>query len=286
MKIKITGISGYLGQQLAKQLADNGHEVSGIKREMLYGDSSDLSSEIKNTDIIIHLSGSAILQRWTEKNKNKIYTSRVKTTQNLVWAIKRLSPEEYPKKIISASAIGIYKHGKLHTEESVDFEQGFIGKIVHNWEESLRNIPSPIPVIIFRMGPILGKKSKTITNMLLPFKLGFGATIGNGKQPFPFIHEKDASNAFVWAVEKYSHTDTFNLTAPEKITNKTFTKELAKQLHRPAFLSVPGLMLRLLYGKAYTILTRSPEVSVEKIMKAGFKFLFPDIKSTLKEIVG
>lgn len=286
MKIKITGISGYIGQLISKRLTENGHQVSGIKRELLYGNSTDLAEEIGDADVIINLAGSTILQRWTEKNKISIYKSRVKTTQNLIWAIKKLQKEHYPQKFISASAIGIYKPGELHTEESKTYEQGFVGKIVLNWENAVTELPDSIQKVIFRMGPVLGKKSKTISSLILPIKLGFGATIGNGRQAFPFIHEKDIANAFLWAVENYQESETFNLVAPERITNKTFTKELAKQLHRPAFFSVPGIVLRLLYGKAATLLTKSPEVSTKKIINAGFKFQFPDIKSALKEIVG
>ncbi|HKI87623.1 MAG TPA: TIGR01777 family oxidoreductase [Draconibacterium sp.] len=285
MKIKITGISGYLGQQISHRLTENGHQVSGISRELLYGNSKNLAEEIKNTDVIINLAGSTILQRWTEKNKAKVYNSRVKTTQNLVWSIKKLSPEQYPRKFISASAIGIYQPGELHNEKSQKFEQGFIGKVVLNWEDSVMQLPDSIQKIIFRIGPVLGKQSKTITNLLLPFKLGLGATIGNGAQPFPFIHEEDVSNAFVWAVEKYLESDTFNLVAPERITNKIFTKELAKQLHRPAFLAIPGFILRLLYGKAYVLLTKSPEVEPQKLLKAGYRFEFPTIDATLKNIL-
>jgi uncharacterized protein len=252
---------------------------------LLYGNSQNLTNEISDADVIINLAGSTILQRWTEKNKINIYKSRVKTTQKLVWAIKKLQPEQYPKKFISASAIGIYQPGQLHTEESKDFEQGFVGKVVHNWENAVMELPDSIQKIIFRIGPVLGKKSKTITSLILPFKLGLGATIGNGSQPFPFIHEEDVCNAFLWAVENYDKNNTFNLVAPERITNKIFTKTLAKQMHRPAFLSIPGFFLRLLYGKASVLLTKSPEVSAERIIEAGFEFKYPDIIDTLNDVL-
>ena len=37
MKIKITGSHGYLGNLISKELIKQGHNVSGIKRELLYG---------------------------------------------------------------------------------------------------------------------------------------------------------------------------------------------------------------------------------------------------------
>jgi hypothetical protein len=131
----------------------------------------------------------------------------------------------------------------------------------------------------------LGKEAKTITNLLLPFKLGLGATIGNGKQPFPFIHEKDLIRAFIWAVEDLDKNETFNLVAPESITNKDFTKALAKALNRPAVFSIPDFVLKLVLGEAAVLLTESPGVEPKNLLEAGFEFTYPDIEKALNEIV-
>ena len=284
MKIKITGISGYLGQLILSELIRNGHSVTGIKRKILYGATKDLKTEIAGSNIIINLAGAPILQRWTNKNKQTIYDSRIKTTQNLVRAINELPVELQPQKFISASAVGIYKSGISHDESSTTFESNFAGKVVRDWENASTDLYSSVQKIIFRIGLVLGREAQTITNLWLPFKLGLGATIGKGKQPFPFIHEIDVARAFCWAVEEYNQNDIFNLTAPEEITNKTFTKELAQQLHRPAFLFIPGFALKVFFGEAAILLTESPGVSSQKIVHAGFKFRYPDISKALKEI--
>lgn len=286
MKIKITGISGYLGQLISSELTRNGHAVTEIERKLLYGAVEDLKTEITGADIIINLAGAPILQRWTKQNKQIIYDSRIKTTQNLVQAINELAAEVQPKKFISASAVGIYQSGLSHDETSINFEPNFAGKVVRDWEYASNHLSASVQKVIFRIAPVLGKEAQTIKNLWLPFKLGLGATIGNGNQPFPFIHEKDVARAFCWAVEEYTGNDIFNLTAPEKITNKTFTKELARQMHRPAILFIPGFVLKMLYGNAAVLLTESPEVSAQKITHAGFKFRYPDISAALKEING
>lgn len=285
MKIKITGISGYLGCLISKELTKNGHAVSGIERKLLYGSPENLKSKIGGSDIIVNLAGAPILQRWTQKNKTIIYDSRVKTTQNLVKAVNLLPKSRQPKKIISASAIGIYKAGKYHNESSKNFDHGFVGLVVKDWEKALSGLPENICTITFRISLVLGRKAKTIQNLLIPFKLGLGATIGNGKQGFPFIHEQDVARAFLWAVEDYQKSDIFNLAAPQNITNKEFTHALAKSLHRPAFLSIPDFVFKILYGKAAELISKSPSVSSEKIVKAGYSFNFPDIDSTLQEII-
>jgi hypothetical protein len=285
LKIRITGISGYLGKNIAEELTNRGHEVLGIERRLIYGSLTTLSKEIEGTDVIINLAGAPILQRWTERKKILIHESRVRTTRNLVKAINAIPLEKQPKKLISASAIGIYKSGFSHDETSANFDEGFVGKVVQDWENATSELPSHIQKNILRIGLVLGKEAKTITNLLLPFKLGLGATIGNGKQPFPFIHEKDVINAFIWAVEDLNKSGTFNLVAPENITNKDFTKALAKALNRPAVFSIPEFVLKIVLGEAAVLLTESPDVKPKNLLEAGFEFRYPGIDSALKEIL-
>jgi hypothetical protein len=285
LKIKITGINGYLGQLISQKLINNQHVVSGVKRELLFGELTDLQNEIKECDVLINLAGAPILQRWTTKNKQIIYDSRIKSTLNLVEAVNRLKPEERPHKFIAASAIGIYKSGKLHNEKSTDFDTGFVGKVVLDWENALNKLPSSVQQNIFRIGLVLGKNAKTITNLLLPFKLGLGGKIGSGNQAFPFIHEQDLVNAFVWAVEDCSVSNTFNLVAPQNISNQYFIQALAKSLHRPAFFPIPVFLLKLIFGKAAILLTQGPSVIPEALLQNNFEFKFPTIESALSEII-
>lgn len=285
MKIRITGISGYLGKILSEELRKRGHEVLGIERRLIYGSLEVLSNAIEGTDVIINLAGAPILQRWTERKKILIHESRVRTTRNLIAAINALPKEKQPKKLISASAIGIYKSGFSHNENSTNFDEEFVGKVVQDWENATSELPEYIQKNIFRIGLVLGKEAKTITNLLLPFKLGLGATIGNGKQPFPFIHEKDVSHAFIWAVEDLNKSGTFNLVAPESITNKDFTKVLANALNRPAIFSIPEFVLKLVLGEAAVLLTESPVVLPKALLEKGFEFKFPTIEMALNEIL-
>jgi uncharacterized protein len=286
LKIRITGISGYLGKKIEEELKKRGHEVLGIERRLIYGSLTTLSKEIEGTDVIINLAGAPILQRWTERKKILIHESRVRTTRNLVKAINLMPQHEQPKKFISASAIGIYKSGFQHNENSANFDEGFVGKVVQDWENASSELPSHIQKNILRIGLVLGKEAKTITNLLLPFKLGLGATIGNGKQPFPFIHEKDVISAFIWAVENSDKSGIFNLVAPENISNKEFTKALAKTLNRPAIFSIPEFVLKVVLGEAAVLLTESPTVEPKNLLEAGFEFRYPEIDSALNEIIG
>ncbi|WP_340112466.1 TIGR01777 family oxidoreductase [Maribellus mangrovi] len=283
-KIVISGQSGYIGSLITKRLEKNGFRVEGIPRNRL-NIADELRKQLRSAYAIINLAGAPILQRWTSENRKIIYDSRVQTTKNLVKVVEDLPLNERPRKFISASAIGIYKAGFSHDESSMNFDTGFVGKVVRDWEAPTGELPLDVQQTIFRIGPVIGKKSQMIKRLLLPFKLGLGATIGNGKQAFPFIHSKDLTRAFVWAIENELPNGTYNLVAPETPTNKAFTKTLAKKLKRPAFLFIPGFALKLMFGQAAEMLIQSPEVSADKLLKAGFKFDYPNIDSALTEIV-
>ena len=140
--------------------------------------------------------------------------------------------------------------------------------MVQDWEDCLNGLPDSIQLNIFRIGLVLGKKAKTITNLLTPFKLGLGGKIGSGKQAFPFIHEKDVVQAFISAVEDYEENGTFNLVAPEKISNSQFTKVFAQKLKRPALIPVPSFVLKLIFGEAASLLLNSPIVETKALLNS------------------
>jgi len=286
MKIKMTGASGYLGKIITTELKSKGHEVSSVQRELLYGPAENLTVELKNTDVVINLAGAPVLQRWTSKAKKEIYNSRVKTAENLARAFQIMFPKERPARVISASAIGIYSAGQYHTEESYNFDDGFLGNVVNDWEQSWNGLPDGVRLTLFRIGVVLGKESATIQKLMTPFKLGIGGKIGNGKQPFPFVHETDVARAFLWAAENKNTEGIFNLAAPQEISNAGFTRALAKKLNRPAFIPVPPFALKLFFGKAAEMLTKSPSVLPDKLQESGFEFRYPTIEETLEEIFG
>jgi uncharacterized protein (TIGR01777 family) len=121
---------------------------------------------------------------------------------------------------------------------------------------------------------------------LLPlFKAGVGGKIGSGQQAFSFIHYHDFCRVVEFLM-KHEHCEgIFNLTAPEFSTNAMFTKTLAKALHRPAFLTVPPLVLKLIYGKAAVALLKGQSVYPQHLLDCGFTFKYPDVASAIQAVL-
>jgi uncharacterized protein (TIGR01777 family) len=283
MKIAISGSNGYIARNLIPELEATNQVIIRIERSEL-SNIDRLSKILSDTTVVINLAGAPILKRWTARNRNEILHSRTDSTQNIVRAINQLTTEHRPDLFISASAIGIYSPNKVHTEGSTSFSDDFVAEVVKNWEKASENLNPDVRRIIFRIGLILGKEAKTIRNLIPVFMMGVGGKIGSGKQPFPFIHIFDVVKAIRWSIENHQVHGIYNLTAPENIDNKTFTKTLAKSLKRPAIFTIPAFILKIALGEASLLLLSSPQVFPERLLKEGFKFTFPDIHSTLEEI--
>jgi uncharacterized protein (TIGR01777 family) len=283
MKIAVSGANGYIAKNLKRELESAHHTILPIERILLYN-VDQLSELLSDAEVVINLAGAPILQRWTEKNKDEIFRSRVETTQNIVKAINSLPDNKKPQTFISASAMGIYSPDINHTEASTSFSSDFVGEVVKSWENASVELSPLVRRVIFRIGLILGKEAKTITNLMPLFKMGLGGKIGTGKQPFPFVHIHDVVNAILWCIQNEQSQGTYNLVAPENIDNKIFTRILANSLNRPAFFTVPEFILKLVYGEAASLLLQSPQVTPERLLNEGFVFQYPEIKSCLAEI--
>lgn len=284
MKIAISGANGFIGNNLVRALKKESHEIVFLSRKLLYS-KTELMTGLSGSNVVVHLAGAPILQRWTPKAKEEIMNSRVITTRNLTRAINSLPPEKRPKLFISASAIGIYSANGLHSEKSTAFADDFVGQVVQNWEKSSEDLDQSVRRVIFRIGLVLGNEAKLIRQLLPVFNLGLGGKIGSGEQPFPFIHIQDVIRAVLWATENTEAQGIYNLVAPQQITNTDFTKTLARLLHRPAIFSVPAFSIKLIFGKAATLILKNPNVYPERLLNSGFQYSFPDIHSCLQECI-
>jgi uncharacterized protein (TIGR01777 family) len=122
--------------------------------------------------------------------------------------------------------------------------------------------------------------------MMKPFKLGMGGTIGDGSQPFSWIHIKDLMHAFQTAVDDESYEGIYNLTAPHPTTNKGLTKALGNALGKPTIMKVPKFVIRLQLGEGAQVLTEGQTVLPERLIEHGFSFSFENIEDAVKDCVG
>ena len=95
--------------------------------------------------------------------------------------------------------------------------------------------------MLVRTGVVLDKNGGALAKMLLPFKLGVGGPVAGGEQYMPWIHVDDVVGIYLAAIDDADWTGPVNATAPEPVTNKTFSKALGRRCTGPAVAPIPGV---------------------------------------------
>lgn len=270
MKIAITGASGFVSSHLTKTFTD----FVSIHRN----DSEDeILSKLGGVDVVFNLAGAPIVKRWNESYKKLLISSRTDTTRTLVNAINKSEVKHF----ISTSAIGAYPDDAPFDETFKGYGNDFLASLTQMWEAEAHKCTKPTAII--RFGVILGADGGALAQMLPPFKMGVGGIIGDGTMMTSWVDVHDLVRIYEHII-KNKLTGTFNATAPQPVSNYTFTKALGKVLHRPTIFPLPKFVLQLLFGEGSSVLTGSKEVYPKALLDSGFEFHYPDIKSSLTHI--
>ncbi len=291
-KILITGGTGLVGRYLQKKLQEKNYSVviltrnPTLKNEFKWNIAEEYIDDAAFKDIthIIHLAGAGIAdKRWTDKRKQELINSRVKSANLLFKKVKEL--EINLKGFISASGIGYYgaiTSDKIFTEEDKP-ENDFISKICIKWEAAANQFKKlNVPVSILRTGVVLAKNGGALQKMNTPL---FLSALGNGNQYMPWIHIEDLCNLYINTIENTKYTGVLNAVSPEHQTNNSFTKALGKSLKKAILpMNAPSFVLKTALGELAYILLKGSRVSSEKVENLGFKFKFKTLEKALKNL--
>ena len=298
MHYLITGGTGFIGQNIITKLLQSNQQITVLGRDKnkilkLFEDkvrAVDSLSTISNNEIIdniINLAGEPIAnKRWSEKQKEILIDSRVKTTQNIIELISNLKNK--PQNLISASAIGFYgKNGDEALSENSKSGDEFTSKLCNLWEsEAEKANKFGVRVCLARFGIVLGKKSGALSKMLPTFKIGLGGKIASGNQFMSFVHIDDIVAAINFLITNKNLFGAFNFTSPNPVTNKEFSHILAKTLSRPALFDVPEFVIKILFGDmGEALLVNGQKVLPQKLLEYGYKFQFTNLELALKNIL-
>jgi uncharacterized protein (TIGR01777 family) len=299
MRVFMTGATGFIGQALGRRLHEDGHEqVAWVRdasraRDLLGSDvtlletaesDSRLAEVLATCDAVVNLAGAPVVRRWTAAHREALVTSRVTLTQRLTAAMASSKVHS----LISSSAIGYYgDRGEERLTEQSAPADGFLAQLCVDWERAaLEGAPERCRVVILRTGIVLGKGGGALDQMLRPFKAGLGGPVGSGRQMMPWIHLDDMVQIVVTALEDDRYRGVFNASAPTPVSNRTFSKALGRALGRPAFMWVPELALKALYGEASSVVGASQNAVPEALVALGFQFEHAELDGALSAICG
>lgn len=292
-KILVSGSSGLIGAALVPALQSNGYEVVRLVRgasasgRVGWDPARPLAPEsVSGFEVIIHLAGESIVGRWTEAKKRRIRESRVQGTRALAAALAK-APQP-PRLLISASAIGYYgNRGEETLREDSSSGDGFLPEVCREWEAAAEPASKAgIRAVQMRFGVVLSALGGALQKMLLPFRMGVGGKVGNGRQWMSWI----AIDDLVGAIQHVIKTDTLrgpvNGVGPGPVRNAEFTRTLASVLSRPAIFPMPGFAARLAFGQmADELLLASQRVEPAKLMASGYVFQKPELSTALEDIL-
>ena len=161
MNILITGETGFIGQEIVKQLIQNGDTAIILSRNIQkalgifsYLPQTQLryfqwdpmtecppKESLENIESVINLMGENLIsKRWNKLQKQKIYDSRIIGTENLIKGINQFGKNI--QSISSASALGIYpppKEDEIQDENS-PLSDNFLGLLCQDWEKKAKGI--------------------------------------------------------------------------------------------------------------------------------------------------
>ena len=283
MKIAVCETKPGTGNFLTERLINEGFDIATISREDLEFGVQHLQKLLLDIDVIINLCGNEIIRKWTPYRKDRIYNSHVGNTRTLVKAINGL--ERKPSLFITLTLVSIYDNVEIHDEFSQNFAMDFLGDFCRNWEQEVFKIDSEVRYCIFRSGFVLDKNKGYFQKLLKYFKWGFGKKIGDGKQPFPFIHTKDVANIIVWSIKNKDAEGIYNMVAPEVVTNAEFYATLSKVLRRRALFNITNKMMKSKLGEASGIFTTGKFVLPHRLLSSGYEFIHPTLKEGLEDIL-
>jgi uncharacterized protein (TIGR01777 family) len=300
MRVFVVGATGLIGVPLVERLRQRGDAPVVLTRtrekaaarwsgvEIVEGDPQEYGSwtaAVDGCQAVVNLVGEPVFgKRWSEQQKRVLRDSRVVSTQNIVRAIEAASSR--PGVLANASAIGYYgdvPEGEL-TEKSVPGND-FLARLCMEWEAAAQEAHRlDVRVALVRTGVVLARQGGALKQMLLPFKLGLGGPVGNGKQWVSWIHLDDIVGTYLTALDHSEASGPINGTAPEPLRNKAFSKCLAAALHRPCIFPIPGFALRLRFGEVADVIIGGQRVLPLRLEQLGYKFQHPTCAAAMSAL--
>jgi uncharacterized protein (TIGR01777 family) len=296
MRVLISGASGLVGSEVARQLKARGDQAIVLVRRPAKAENEvqwDPSTQsipsdlMESIDAVVNMAGATTGKiPWTKSYKDEIILSRLNSTQTLVDAINAATNK--PKVLVSGSASGIYGDaGARVLTESDPRGKGFLADLASQWEAVAGQVDPSVRLILARTTMVMSRQLGALGRLLPLIKAGVGGPLGNGKQFWAWISVVAEAAAILHLIDTPEAIGPYNLTAPEPATCKQIVDALGKALNRPTLIPVPAFAMRLAFGEAADeLLLCSQNMSAQRLLDSGYKFVHPTLAQAAAWAVG
>lgn len=291
MRIIIAGGSGLIGSYLKKAFEEAGNTVEIISRQsgFIAWEHNQLVTHLENSDVLINLSGHSINCRHNDANQALILNSRVDSIKMLGKALKQCKLP--PTLWINASASAIYSHTEKtqHSENSKDFANDFLAKVVETWEKTFFDAHIPgVRQVALRTSVVLDQQDGAFKPLLLLSRFGLGGQVGNGKQVFSWVHIEDYLRIVQFIINNQEIDGIVNCNSPFPVSNAVLMTAFRKSVNVKIGIPAPKFLVKIaaiFIGTEPSLLLDSTNIYPEKLIKAGFEFKFDCIDQAILNLV-
>jgi uncharacterized protein (TIGR01777 family) len=294
LKIAISGANGAIASNLIPFLTTAGHRVARLVRGRVRSsddiawnaETGEVGASMGECDAIVHLAGKNIATRWSKRNRDEIYRSRVDATRKLCESLAKLPRR--PTTLVCASAVGFYgDRGEAALDESSPRGEGFVAEMCEKWERATYAAhDAGIRVVNLRTGVVISANTGAIAKLLLPAKFGMTGRLGSGKQWMPWIAMDDIVAAIDWCVQDESIVGPVN-GVTGSVRQGEFMKTLGHVLHRPTLAPLPAFGVKTIFGQmGRELLLASANVRPTRLGKIGFVPTFATLEAALRFELG
>ncbi|MFN8637231.1 MAG: TIGR01777 family oxidoreductase [Chloroflexota bacterium] len=308
MKIAIAGGSGHLGQVLAHDLTEHGHEIVVLSRSGgripggIWWDGRHLgpwTDAIDGADAVINLAGRSVNCRYNKTNLQEMMGSRVDSTRVMGQAIA--AAVRPPRVWLQMSTATIYAH---RFDAPNDEATGLIGgdepdaptywrtsiDIAEAWERTLAEAETPhTRKVAMRCAMVMSPHRGGVFDILQHLtRFGLGGPIAGGRQFMSWIHHRDFARSVRFLLEREELSGAVNLAAPGPLPQRELMATLRDACG--VRIGVPAATWQLeiaafVHRTDTELLLKSRRVVPGRLLEAGFLFEYPDWASAAHDLV-